>query len=132
MQNTAAPAEYVEQEMFRVTADWPGGGFSYTIPATNQAAARAWGEQKARFHADACVMATPRAQWLEEARIQTAGPGAFSAEVLYSTAPGAARADRVDAAMAARALNPRPLHHPAPFSREESAMQDRAAQGFPW
>lgn len=35
-------------QMFRVTADWVGGGFAYTLSFPDAIAARAWGMQKAR------------------------------------------------------------------------------------
>ena len=45
---------------FRVSADWPGGGFSYTMEFADQAAALRWARHKAVAHPDAVVSAEPR------------------------------------------------------------------------
>lgn len=58
----AHPMEPVAQEQryYRVTGDWHGGGFGYTLPFPSAADAEAWGRQKARFHADAVVTVVDR------------------------------------------------------------------------
>lgn len=47
-----------QQPLFRVEADWPGGGFGYTLPFADAQAALAWGRAKARHHRDAEITVT--------------------------------------------------------------------------
>jgi hypothetical protein len=48
---------------FRVQGDWLGGGFGYSLPFKDAAAAAAWGTRKARFHSDAVITVAPRGEW---------------------------------------------------------------------
>lgn len=48
---------------FRVHGDWEGGGFGYSLPFKDAAAAEAWGKRKARFHTDAVITVAPRGDW---------------------------------------------------------------------
>lgn len=47
-------------QLFRVSADWVGGGFSQTLPFPDAEAARAWALKKAQGREDAMVTAQPR------------------------------------------------------------------------
>jgi hypothetical protein len=53
----------LQMPWFRVSGDWPGGGFGYTLPFNDAAAAEAWGKRKARFHHNAVITVTPRGTW---------------------------------------------------------------------
>lgn len=45
---------------FRVEAEWQGGGVWITLPFANEQAAAAWGENKAKGHADAVITVRDR------------------------------------------------------------------------
>lgn len=54
--STVQPSE----QMFRVSADWPGGGFAYTLPFADQHAANTWAKRKAGPRSGAVITALPR------------------------------------------------------------------------
>lgn len=47
-------------QLFRVSADWPGGGVYRTLPFPDAEAARAWALNKAKGREDVMVFAVPR------------------------------------------------------------------------
>lgn len=48
------------QQLFRVSADWPGGGFGYTLPFPSREAAHSWASLRARLHPGAVVCVEAR------------------------------------------------------------------------
>jgi hypothetical protein len=47
---------------FRVSADWPGGGFAFTLQFDDEARARAWTDARAAHHPGAVVEVQQRAE----------------------------------------------------------------------
>jgi hypothetical protein len=46
--------------LFRVCADWQGGGFAYTLPFADATEAREWAQRKAANHPGAVITAVDR------------------------------------------------------------------------
>lgn len=61
------------QQLFRISADWFGGGFSCTLPFPTREEAVAWAQNKARAHPSAIIEALPREEWLAQCRARQGG-----------------------------------------------------------
>jgi hypothetical protein len=105
----AACAANEPGQRFRIEADWPGGGFGYTMNFPDAEAAMAWAREKAGFRNNAEITVTPR---IFEGEPRFSEAQLLAAEVTLS----ADKAERFHLANDRRAMELQ-LRHPSELDR---------------